>query len=160
MSPERIFLPVALQRYVDAPPLALKQRDLARLLSAACGAHITVASIEAPAVGLAPTAETVEQKLNAFVAPLISHGYDVSVKLLKGRPREVIPAAVKADNSDLVIMGSHAKRGPLDVMLGSNAEALLSALECEVVVVRPTAADAARAKEMMIPEYPWVFTYV
>jgi nucleotide-binding universal stress UspA family protein len=159
MSPERIFLPVALQRYVDAPPVAQRQRDLARLLAAACGAHITVASVEAP-LALAPAAESVEQKLNAFVAPLISHGYDVTVRMLEGRPRDVIPAAVEDDKSDLVILGSHAKRGPLDVRMGSNAESLLSSLKCEVILVRPTAEDAARAKDMMIPDYPWVFTYV
>ena len=71
MSPERILLPVALQRYVDAPPVAVKQRDLAQLLATASGAHITVVSVEAP-LHLVPTAESVEQKLNAFVEPLIA----------------------------------------------------------------------------------------
>ena len=62
-------------------------------------------------------------------------------------------------NADLLIIGSHSKRGPLDVGLGSTASALLRDLETTVMMVRPTEAERRRAQELAIPRYPWVFPY-
>jgi hypothetical protein len=58
-----------------------------------------------------------------------------------------------------LIIGSHSKRGPLDVGLGSTASALLRELETTVITVRPTADEQEKALELMIPRYPVVFPY-
>lgn len=160
MTPQCIVIPVALQRYVDPPPVAERQRDLARLLAAAAGSKMCFVSVEAPSQ-LVPQLETVEEKLRTFTAPLVAHGFDVERAVLKGRPRDVLPPYVLEKEADLVIMGSHSKRSPLDLVMGNTANALLDALpHVEVVMVRPTIEEAAAAAELMIPDYPYVFTYV
>lgn len=159
MTPERIVIPVALQRYVDAPPIACRQRDLARLLAAACQCEMHFISAQAP-LHLAPQAETVEEKLQAFVKPLVSHGFDVKTAVLEGRPRDVVKAYVQQVKADLVILGTHTKRSPLELSMGNNATALMADLPCEVVLIKPTVEDAEKAREMMIPDYPLIFTYV
>jgi hypothetical protein len=62
-------------------------------------------------------------------------------------------------DGDLLVMGSHSKRGPIDVGLGSTAAAIGRDLEATVLLVRPTQAEQNRAQELMIPKYPLVFPY-
>lgn len=154
-----IAVAVALQRYVNAPPVAQQQRDLARTLAREHGARLHLISVEAP-VPLAPTAESVEEKLQAFAQPAIDDGIEVTHALLKGRPRTVIPNELEKESVDLLIIGSHSKRRPLETPLGNNASALLADVPCGVLLVRPTDEDLEAAKKLMIPEYPWVFAYV
>src|SRR4051794_30197174 len=115
-----IALPVALQRYVDAPPVAVRQRDIALALAKESRAKIVVLSCEAD-LGLVPQAETVAQKLAAFSAPLIEAGIDVDVVVLQGRPGDAIPPAVLERGADLAVVGTHSKRRFLDVNLGNTA---------------------------------------
>jgi len=61
--------------------------------------------------------------------------------------------------ADLLIIGSHSKRGPLDVGLGSTAAALEHDLPATVLMLRPQDEEAAQARELMIPRYPIVFPY-
>ena len=66
---------------------------------------------------------------------------------------------MEATNADLLIIGSHSKRGTLDVGLGSTAAALHRELEATVITVRPTAEEQEMVQELMIPRYPLVFPY-
>jgi nucleotide-binding universal stress UspA family protein len=158
MPYEKICVAVALQRYLDITPIAARIRDLAGALAAAYRAPISVLSVEAP-VELLPDVETMEEKIERYAEPLRVEGLEVSTALRKGRPSPEIIAHVKETGSDLLIIGSHSKRGPLDVGLGSTASALLRDLETTVLMVRPTESEQATAKELMIPRYPIVFPY-
>lgn len=152
-----VALPVALQRYVDAPPLAVRQRDLAALIAKAYGAQVLAISCEAP-LGLVAQAETVAQKLAAFTAPLVAAGIDVVTRVVAGRPSEALLAAI--GGADVAVVGTHSKRRVVDVTIGSTASALLRDLTCPVILVRPTAADEEQARRMTIPHYPAVFAYL
>ncbi len=158
MSYECICVAVALQRYLDLPPVALRQRELARAVAKLDGAAIVVLSVNAP-VELLPGVETTEEKLARFAQPLLEEGFAVRAELREGRPAEEIEAAVHECGADLLIIGSHSKRGPLDVGLGSTAAALRHDLEVPVVMVRPTHIEMERARELMIPRYPLIFPY-
>lgn len=156
MTPQTIVVPVALQRYVDAPPVACRQRDLARLLAAACGAEVHLITVEEP-LRLLPSAETVEQRLKAFTRTLVTHGFTVRTECLKGWASEEVPRYVQEVEADMVILGSHAKRGPLDFGLATNASAMLAEIDAEVVVVRAAKEELLRGADMVIPTAPIQF---
>ena len=154
----KICVAAALQRYLDITPIAARIRDLAGVLAAADNAPVSVLSVEAP-VELLPDVETMEEKIERYAEPLRAAGHEVDAAIRKGKPSREIIAHMEEIGADLLIIGSHSKRGPLDVGLGSTAAALLRDLETTVITVRPTEAEQERATELMIPRYPMVFPY-
>lgn len=153
-----ICVAVALQRYLDFTPVALRQRDLARAMAVANGASLTILSVDAP-VDLLPHLETTEEKLRRYAEPLVDEGIPVFTVLRQGRPSTAIVEVAAEVEADALIMGSHSKSGPFDVGLGSTVRALPDDFEVPVILVRPTESDAERARELMIPSYPIVFPY-
>jgi len=158
MSYTKICVAAALQRYLDITPIAGRIRDLAGLLAAAYSIPVSVLSVEAP-VELLPDVESMEEKIERYAEPLRGKGLEVDVMLRKGRPSHEIIAHMDEIAADVLIIGSHSKRGTLDVGLGSTASALLRDLETTVITIRPTAAEQERARDLMIPRYPVVFPY-
>ena len=158
MTYSKICVAAALQRYLDISPIAARIRNLAHVLAVADNAPVSVLSVEAP-VELLPDVETMSEKLERYAEPLVSAGIAVETVLREGRPSREIAAFVEATGADLLIIGSHSKRGVLDVGLGSTATALMRDLETTVIMVRPTEVEQERARELMIPKYPVVFPY-
>jgi len=158
MAYTKICVAAALQRYLDITPIAARIRDLAGVLAAADNAPVSVLSVEAP-VELLPDVETMEEKIERYAEPLRAKGLEVEVAVRKGKPSREIMAHMEEIGADVLIIGSHSKRGPLDVGLGSTASALLRDLETTVITVRPTEAEQEKAIELMIPRYPVVFPY-
>jgi nucleotide-binding universal stress UspA family protein len=158
MAYTRICVAAALQRYIDITPIAARLRDLAGVLALADNAPLTVVTVEAP-VELLPDVETTEEKLERLAAPLRELGLKVNTSLLEGRPSEEIAGLVKIIGADLLLIGSHSKRGALDVGLGSTAAALMRELDVTVLMMKPTEEEQEKAKELMIPRYPVVFPY-
>jgi len=158
MAYRRVCVAVALQRYLDITPVAERQRELVSVIAAHDGAQVAALSVEAP-VELLPDVETTAEKLQRFARPLRDAGLEVEVVLREGRPIRAITEFVRSWRADLLVMGTHAKRGPLDVGLGSTAAALPSDLDVPVLLVRPTATEQRTAAELAIPRYPVVFPY-
>ncbi|MDA1001663.1 MAG: universal stress protein [bacterium] len=158
MSYSRIVLAVALQRYIDFTPIALRAREIAMGLAQSAGARLEVVSVEAP-VALLPEVETLEEKLNRFMAPLGDAGVDAAPQLFRGKPDEQILHFVESIGADLLIIGSHSKRGPIDVSMGGTAASLVDASPCPVLMAWATEADRKAAAALAIPEYPFIFPY-
>jgi nucleotide-binding universal stress UspA family protein len=158
MGYRRIIVAAALQRYLDLTPIAIRIRDIGGDLAATHGASIHLLSVDAP-VDLLPGLETTAEKLDRYAAPIVDRGLEVTTEIKKGRPSRAIEDSVHEVGADLLIMGSHSKRGPIDVGLGSTASAISRELDATVVLVRPTEGEQERAKELMIPKYPLVFPY-
>ena len=154
----KICVAAALQRYLDITPIAARIRDIAGVLAASHNAPVSVLSVEAP-VELLPDVETMEEKIDRYAEPLKAKGLDVAVAVRKGKPSREIIAHMEEVGADLLIIGSHSKRGTLDVGLGSTAAALLRDLETTVITVRPREEEQEKARELMIPRYPVVFPY-
>jgi nucleotide-binding universal stress UspA family protein len=154
----KICLAVALQRYLDITPLASRLGDLAAVLARAHRAPLAVVSVEAP-VELLPDVETMAEKLERFVAPLRSQGVEVNGHLRRGRPSREIASFIDRIGADLLLIGSHSKRGVMDVGLGSTASALMRDLDVTILMVRPTSSEQEAAEELKIPRYPLVFPY-
>ena len=122
------------------------------------GPDVHFVSVDAP-VPLLPDAETTADKVARLVEPLVELGLAVTTEVRRGRPSQEIRACAEALAADLVIIGSHSKRGPLDVGLGSTASALVREVSGTVLMVRPSQAEQERAGELMIPRYPLIFPY-
>ena len=158
MTYTKICVAAALQRYLDITPIAARIRDLAGVLAAADNAPVSVLTVEAP-VELLPDVDTMEEKIERYAEPLRAAGIEVDAAIRKGKPSREIIAHMEEIGADVLIIGSHSKRGPLDVGLGSTAAALLRDLETTVITVRPTESEQEKAQDLMIPRYPVVFPY-
>ncbi len=55
---------------------------------------------------------------------------------LPGAARELIPAFVRSENADLVVMGALARWGLKRAVIGSTAERVLDQLPCDILIVR------------------------
>jgi nucleotide-binding universal stress UspA family protein len=77
------------------------------------------------------------QKLLSFTAPE-SLG-DASCKLILGRGNldEVLPTVIQENEIDLVVLGTHGRRGIPKLVLGSSAEKIYRAATCPVLTVGP-----------------------
>jgi nucleotide-binding universal stress UspA family protein len=150
-----ILLAVALQRWERYSGHALAARDVAAALARTTSKRLHVLSAyeyeywRAPAE-LSPamnarfreeetrrTDNLMVQKLDDYVAPLTAAGLAV-VKILRvGHPREVIVQVATSLQAGVLIIGSHSKRGLLDIALGGTAQHISRHARCTVVLVSP-----------------------
>jgi nucleotide-binding universal stress UspA family protein len=91
--------------------------------------------------------------------PLVDRGLRVESIVREGSPRELIPEVAKDLDARLVVMGTHSKRGILDTVVGGTAKAVIANAPCRVLLVAPTADEDQKTRELIIPEYPFIFPY-
>jgi nucleotide-binding universal stress UspA family protein len=106
-------------------------------------------------VGSLPTIAEAAQQLEEYLAPRVAAfrarhaGQNLTALAgLRAHQRAEVPseeiAQLAADvEADLVVIGTHGRRGLTRVMLGSVAEATVRLAPCPVLVVRPKAVPAA-----------------
>ena len=71
--------------------------------------------------------------VEASRVPLPSH----QLKVIEGTARESLPQAARALRADIVVMGAVSRSGLKRLLIGNTAEAVLDALPCDVLVVKP-----------------------
>ena len=79
------------------------------------------------------------QLLDEAAAPLVEQGIEVETVLLEGsdeRVAEVIARRAREAGVDLVIMGTHGRRGVNRLLLGSDAEHVARIAHAPVMLVR------------------------
>jgi len=82
----------------------------------------------------------VAEKMNDYVAPLVRQGLPVATILRLGSsPRHLIIEVAQEVDADLLVIGSHSKRGLLDIALGGTARHVSEHAPCPVVMVAPKA---------------------
>lgn len=99
------------------------------------------------APGYAPElAERREQQLKeakASVAAatkiLQAEGFAVSTRVLEADPRTAILEIAEETRADLIVMGSHGRRGLKKFLLGSVAESVARHAHCSVLIIRMSA---------------------
>lgn len=80
----------------------------------------------------------VRQRLDAYVAPLVAQGLPVATILLRlGSARHVIVEVATEIEADLVVIGSHSKRGLIDIPIGGTARHVSTHASCAVLMVAP-----------------------
>ena len=65
-------------------------------------------------------------------------GFPTAVKVLPGDPREALIDTVRAENADLLVVGSHGRTGISKLILGSVASHVVAHAPCDVLVVKRT----------------------
>ena len=84
------------------------------------------------------------EKLDAYVAPLHAEGVAVSPILRVGDPRDLIVEVATNLKADVLVLGSHSKRGLLDIVLGGTAQQVSKTAPCLVVLVSPQPEGSGR----------------
>jgi nucleotide-binding universal stress UspA family protein len=156
-----ILLAAALQDWERYSTHALAARDVAATLAKGAAQPLHVLSVYdyppvetpdlPPELASRPREELLWRtdtlmvdKLEASVAPLRAEGVAVSPIMRVGNPREVIVEVATSLKAELLIMGSHSKRGLLDIVLGGTAQQISKAAPCVVVLVSPQPEGSGR----------------
>ena len=80
--------------------------------------------------------EDAETRLRALVEEAAREGVKASPLVFLGDPYEVLVEAAKERAVDLVILGTHARRGLSRLLIGSVASRVISTAPCPVLTVR------------------------
>jgi nucleotide-binding universal stress UspA family protein len=150
-----ILLSVALQDWERYSAHALAAREAAATLAKGAAIPLHVLSVYANEAGPVPagldsemaarhradmlqrTDALMEQRMRDFLAPLRDAGLEVNPILRVGNPRAVIVETARSVLADLLIIGSHSKRGLLDIALGGTARQITHAAPCTILMVSP-----------------------
>jgi nucleotide-binding universal stress UspA family protein len=81
-------------------------------------------------------ADRAQKSLDAAVAAHKDRGVEISGTLTNGSPREEILRLAKEGNADLIVMGTHGRRGIPRALMGIVAERVLRTSETPVLTIR------------------------
>jgi nucleotide-binding universal stress UspA family protein len=107
-------------------------------LSEYLGFHVPPSSIENFVGEIVAGADTTMEE---FVARRFE-GVACTGKVLTGYAAEEILAAIKSEKADLLVMGTHGRKGIDRILFGSVAEKVVKGASCPVLTIRPEAAPA------------------
>jgi nucleotide-binding universal stress UspA family protein len=151
----------ALAVATDFSPLSTLAAETARSLAARGAAMQLVHSWELPYVfseyapGLALVAAELEQDARAtgdkWVSRYRGPALDVSFLALQGPPAYTIVKQLAEQPPELLVVGSHGRRGFDRFLLGSVAERLARHAPCSVLIARDPSADFDRWGEDVTP---------
>jgi nucleotide-binding universal stress UspA family protein len=148
-----MLLPTNILVPIDFSETAEHALDYAVALAAKLGARIHVVSVIGmptlgiPELGLAWTATTMETAVldrQAALDRLVATRRDSvkfgEVAIRTGDARDGILEMTKETHIDLIVMGTHGRRGVTRALLGSVAESIVRTAPCPVLTVRTKAA--------------------
>lgn len=81
--------------------------------------------------------QSATNELIAFLAANDLGSHKWSMRIEEGAPMDVIAQVVAQMRADLVVVGTHARSGLMKEIIGSVAEAVLSSVKADVLVVPP-----------------------
>ena len=84
----------------------------------------------------ADMADRAQKSLDAAVSARRHRGVEISGTLTNGSPREEIVRLAKEGNADLIVMGTHGRRGLPRALLGSVAERVIRTSDTPVLTIR------------------------
>jgi nucleotide-binding universal stress UspA family protein len=159
---QTILLAAALQQWDRHSAHALAARDVAATLARqAKQLHVLSVysyDVRVPSTGLSAemaaklreqeieqTDSLMARKMDEYVAPLAGQGLPISTILRVGSARHVIVEVASEVGADLLIIGSHSRRGLFDVVLGGTAQHVARHAPCAVVLVSPGKSRPDRA---------------
>jgi nucleotide-binding universal stress UspA family protein len=142
MKLQRILVPIDFSSGSDA---AL---DLATSLARDSGGTLILAHVEVVPLSAAggeylyaipePPTEELLAKLNKVTPP--DSRVPVERRLLAGDPAEAIIRLAETEKADLIVIGTHGRRGIRRVLMGSVAEVVVRTASCPVLTVKQSAA--------------------
>lgn len=141
----------------DFSPWALRAEEYACCLAATWRATLTVLTVlefppgmnpEYPVnqVYLGELMKAGAKQLVELKARASARGIALHTRIATGIPCEEVLAAVKAEDSDLVVVGTKGKSGLSHVLLGSTAERVIRTAPCPVLAVRMVPGETSAAE--------------
>ncbi len=83
------------------------------------------------------TRKTHKQWLRALLDKSALENLTPRVHLLEGKAKDLIPVLAKKKRVELIVMGTVARTGLPDFLIGNTAENVLSQVDCSVLTVKP-----------------------
>ncbi|MBI4444973.1 MAG: universal stress protein [Acidobacteria bacterium] len=74
------------------------------------------------------------ERLKTLVPAKLREGLTVKTEVVSGSPPHALAEYAKRVEADLIVVGTHGRKGLTRVLLGSTAEALLREAPCKVLV--------------------------
>jgi nucleotide-binding universal stress UspA family protein len=91
---------------------------------------------------LAELLKTASSQLVNLKGRAEGRGIAVATRVATGIPSEEVITAARAEDSDLIVVGTRGKTGLAHILLGSTAERVIRGAPCPVLTVRMQQADA------------------
>lgn len=131
---------------LDGSPIAAHAADVGGELARALGAQVSVVSVvdttlaDAVASDVSPSLllDEARQDARRAIDAVRSEPAPAAEFLPEGKPDEEIVKTAGAWKADLIVIGSHGRRGLERMLLGSVAEAVSRHARCPVLIVRAT----------------------
>ena len=131
---------------------ARRAEDYACALACSWKASLTVLSVAEFPPGLNPDYPVNQQYLGDLLKTASSQlidlkgraerrGIAVTTRVATGIPSEEVMTAARAEDSDLIVVGTRGKTGLAHILLGSTAERVIRGAPCPVLTVRMEPAD-------------------
>ncbi len=127
-------------------------------LAARLGARVTLLNVfssgivATPDAVFAPTPEEIHaiahaahEHLQSLAAKLEREGLEIECIAVEGVPGDAIRSFAERERPDLIIMGTHGRRGVSHLLLGSVAEYVLRHAPCPVLTIGRACAQASHA---------------
>jgi nucleotide-binding universal stress UspA family protein len=136
-SPRRLLLATDGSETSMAAAKALARRPWPQ------GSEFKIVTVEEPWL-IKPSSTMLN--INRAEEVLASAGLKATADVLDGNPKEAILEEAKKWNADLIVVGSHGRRGFKRLLLGSVSEAVAMSAHCSVVVVRNADHSSKRTR--------------
>lgn len=151
------FPPKSILAPTDLSELSLNALGYARIFHEKLGSTVTVLhaeELDIPPYFTAAQAETLLRaarearrqavdEVTRAVSPVL--GFEPTVRVVEGYPATVIAEIAARDGHDLVVLGTHGRRGVSRLFLGSVAERVLASSPSPVLVTRRPAPQTFRS---------------
>ncbi len=85
---------------------------------------------------------TRESRIRDLASAGTLDGVDNSIRLIKGRPSEVIPQVVEQERADLLVMGTVVRTGIKGFFIGSTAEEVIQQVGCAILALKPAGFES------------------
>ena len=139
---------------------ARRAEDYACALACSWRASLTVLSVAEFPPGLNPDYPVNQQYLADLLKNASSQlvdlkgraerrGIAVTTRMATGIPSEEVITAARAEDSDLIVVGTRGKTGLAHVLLGSTAERVIRGAPCPVLTVRMEPADTEQEEGVL-----------
>lgn len=140
---ERILVPTDFSEMSDRAleyAKAIARQDHSQLLLVHVSPPVNLATPpEAAWIDAGAIEEAQEERFEQSGAELRSEGYRAQTISLIGSLYDELLSAVKQNQVDLIVMGTHGRKSFDRLLLGSDAEAILRRAHCPVLLVGPQA---------------------